>query len=184
MAMERSRLGLVVVLAWLSVSAGRPQEQREIRTVLDVRKGMPRDKVLDALREKYTLVPPRNSNQLDVWTLRPSGSFRGGTVAFLDDKVVAVEILRIPAARSESARFAEEFFRLLYDQATPRGNPSDLEKALNLRDSTAEIEFHDWHLAGKERLEMVIATNGTQFNLTISKSEGLPPVVDVTQVIQ
>ena len=124
--------------------------EKAVKTIRDVQIGMSRDHVLSGLSDLYECDridtnPAYQIEGFSYWGVYPKYDPKvltkpeSGTVVFQDGKVRHVNIGLYPAMTGEAPRFAERFFRLLYDRADPPASPSKLEKAYNARYATLPL---------------------------------------------
>jgi hypothetical protein len=163
-----------------------PGTDANIHSLFDVRAGMPRDKVIAALSERYSLKKSGLIVDVEYWDVREresNGEFVG-YVFFEQGRVRSVQIRRVQPLVGEAVRFADRLFRLLANEASPPPNMSDFARKLNVKTIKAEIQIQELHSDGSETLDMFITVGGKEFKITIVKGDKYASTVTVDQNIQ
>jgi hypothetical protein len=181
------RLLLPLVAAMLITCASAQDTDKPVKTIRDVKIGMPRESVLTGLSDRYNL---QKSNvrtglpEFEQWyaVANMPKEDESGKITFQDGKAFVVDFSLYPPMTGEAVRFAQRLFTLLYSRADPPSSPNILEsKFYNSRYATVPIELRDDRGDKLETLHIGFTIGQQLFDIEISKLDGLPDSVEIHQ---
>jgi len=179
---------------WPTFGQAAPDTQNVIknavRDIRDVQPGMSLDHVISGLINQYDCIKMETHvdgvARYSIWPkldATKSGQHQAASIVFSQGKVVNVSIDVYPSTGGDAAKFAELLFWLLYNGANPMPSSGRVDKLGNPRSITLSIELRDLHDAEGEDSDVMFTVDGKNYGIRISKQDGHPDTVQITQVV-
>ena len=192
-------IALPLVAAVLIVSAAAQDVDKPVNTIRDVEVGMPREKVLAGLGNRYKLTEvkeiPKVRKGAEGWKVEEKDSeYRGDSeyawIVFFKDKTEVINIY-LHSGTGESARLAQQLYRLLYQRAEPIPvDDTEGGKLINkitgirsARDIQVQMRLSERYYDGGESFSIAFSIGEEHFNIEILKPDNTPAQVALKQVI-
>jgi hypothetical protein len=176
-------LGTVLV-----VSAVAQERASTVRTIRDVKVGMPRNVVVTGLAKNYE-VRKILDDDLMVYG-KDSDTFEMARIGFVQNRVFSVTTTLYPAMKGEAVRFAEHLFFFLRDTATLTPVAQKILQEPNVRQAVVEQVTNSKHLDlpvdlryrrndKLETMEIDFKVGEEHLVIEVSKLEGFPDSIEI-----
>jgi len=180
-------------MTFLVVEAAQDGPQ-SVKTIEDVKVGMPRSLVLSGLAKKYEL---RKEDESNYWLVsaKDADKFERAEIWFVEDKVWGVYVYMYPPMTGEAVKLMERLFFLLNDRAKiapsnlkilqdPSLGSSVASAIANRKHLDLSVDLFYHHYDSGEKMEIDLSVEKEHFAIVTWKSEGFPSDVEVEKIME